>query len=338
MAHVAPWKFEYVDFITKVMDKYPVIGLVNVQGIPAKQLMKMRGNLRQQGLLVVSKKTLLKLAIENVKANKSNLEAIEEHIDGQVGIMATDMNSFQLFKELEKTKAKAPAKGGELSPEDITIEKGETSFKPGPIVGEMQKAGLPAAIEKGKIVIRKTVTPVKAGEAIPAELAQILTKMDIYPLEVGLDLLATYEDGEIFNRDVLDVDPEEYLQNLKLANMYGFNLAMEIGWASPTTIRPMLQLASMKARNLSINAAIPTSETIKTLLALASMKAMAIARAAPDALDEETKAKLQQAPAPAAAPEPAPSDDTEKKEDEEDDEEDDVSEEEAAAGLGALFG
>ena len=30
---------------------------------------------------------------------------------------------------------------------DIEVKAGETSFKPGPIVGEFQQAGIPAAIE-----------------------------------------------------------------------------------------------------------------------------------------------------------------------------------------------
>ena len=45
-----------------------------------------------------------------------------------------------------------PARGGEIAPEDILVKKGETPFKPGPIVSEFQRAGLPAAIEKGKII------------------------------------------------------------------------------------------------------------------------------------------------------------------------------------------
>ena len=53
------------------------------------------------------------------------------------------------------------AKAGETAPEDIVIEKGPTSFKPGPIVGELQQAGIPAAIEGGKVRIRETKTVVK---------------------------------------------------------------------------------------------------------------------------------------------------------------------------------
>ena len=47
----------------------------------------------------------------------------------------------------------APAKEGQLAPFDIVVPKGPTPFGPGPIIGELQKIGLPAAIEAGKIGI-----------------------------------------------------------------------------------------------------------------------------------------------------------------------------------------
>ncbi len=48
---------------------------------------------------------------------------------------------------LEKTKTKMAARPGETAPEDIVVSKGPTGFRPGPIVGELQQAGIPAAIE-----------------------------------------------------------------------------------------------------------------------------------------------------------------------------------------------
>ena len=58
------------------------------------------------------------------------------------------------------------------------IKQGDTSFKPGPIVGELQKVGIPAAIESGKVVIKSDKLLVKEGETISAEVAQMLTKLE----------------------------------------------------------------------------------------------------------------------------------------------------------------
>src|SRR5207245_9443998 len=116
-----------------------------------------------------------------------------------------DINPFRLFKELEATKTRAPARGGEIAPEDLWVRAGETTFKRGPVVGEFQKAGIPAAIERGKVMIRQDKLMVKAGQRIPRDVAQQLARLEIFPLVVGLDLRGAYEDGTLFRREVLSV-------------------------------------------------------------------------------------------------------------------------------------
>src|SRR5207249_432728 len=84
------------------------------------------------------------------RARTPALVQLRETIQGQTAVVTADINPFRLFKELEATKTRAPARGGEVAPEDLWVRAGETPFKPGPVVGELQKAGIPAAIERGK--------------------------------------------------------------------------------------------------------------------------------------------------------------------------------------------
>ena len=42
MAHVAEWKKEEVKELKEIVDQYDVIGLVDLENIPAKQLQEMR--------------------------------------------------------------------------------------------------------------------------------------------------------------------------------------------------------------------------------------------------------------------------------------------------------
>ena len=46
MAHVAEWKKEEVKELKDIIDAYDVIGLVDLENIPAKQLQEMRKSLR----------------------------------------------------------------------------------------------------------------------------------------------------------------------------------------------------------------------------------------------------------------------------------------------------
>ena len=59
---------------------------------------------------------------------------------------------------------------------DIVVEAGETSFSPGPMVGKLQAAGIPAAIKGGKVVINQKITLVKEGEVVSAKVADILKR------------------------------------------------------------------------------------------------------------------------------------------------------------------
>ncbi len=98
------------------------------------------------------------------------------------------------IKLLEARRPKAPGKGrrhragGHCSPE------GRTSFKPGPIVGDLQQAGIPAGIEGGKVVIKDNKVVVEERRrSFPPKLAEMLTRLEIFPMEIGLNLKAVIE-------------------------------------------------------------------------------------------------------------------------------------------------
>jgi large subunit ribosomal protein L10 len=330
MAHVASYKTETVKSLVKEFEGSQVIGIVNIHGIPAPQFQSMRKGLHGQVKLTVSKNNLLRIALKEAAGKMSGLDGLSEVIEGQTAVVTANINPFRLFKELEATKTKAPARGGEVAPEDLWVREGETPFKPGPIVGELQKAGVPAAIERGKVVIKKDKLLVEAGKKIPRDVAQVLTRLEIFPLTVGLDLRGAYEDGMVFRRDVLAVDDARVRADVFLAGAQGFNLAMFIGYATKQTIRPLLSTAHRRAIALCVESGFPTKESVKFLLAKAQAQALAIAARAPDAVDEDTRKRLGAAPAK-GGPAEEPKKTEEKKEEK-------AGEDRAAEGLGSLFG
>ena len=307
-AHVALWKKEEVEHLVELLESNPVVAVANVQGIPAAQMAKMRKTLREDATIKVSKNTLLTLALKEAGKRHAGLEKLADKIDGQTAVIVTRMNPFRLYKRLEQSKTKAPARGGEIAPEDIKVVKGETPFKPGPIVGELQKAGIPAKIDQGKVMISADKTLVKQGDRIPQEVAQMLTRLEIFPLIVGMDLKAAFDDGTIYGSDSLSVD---YVQSVIGAHQHAVNLA--------------------------VYAAIPAPEVIPVLLSTSYAKGLALASIIleknPDALGEEAKAALANRAAAPAASAGAPAAKAEEKKEEEK-----VSEEDAMAGLGSLFG
>lgn len=336
MAQAAEWKKDQVAELVKMLDEHSVIGIVGVEGIPGPQIQSMRKRLRDRDMgLKVAKLKLLELALD--QSDQTGIAALKEHLDGQAGLVVSKGNPFSLYKELQGTLTKSPAKGGEKAPFDIIVPKGETPFKPGPIVGEFQKVGLPAAIEKGKVVIKKDTTLVAEGDVITRDQAQMLTKLEIYPLTVGLNLHAAFEGGEVFSPKVLHIDLDEFLARLQRAYLQALGLGVASGYATGATIRLLLARAARESRGLSLGAAIPTKATIGALLAKAQCDLLAVAGLSPDLQSERITSLLSSAPV-AAAPVPADAADASGPSEKEDDDEDEASEEDAAAGLGALFG
>jgi|APFre7841882724_1041349.scaffolds.fasta_scaffold00523_16 large subunit ribosomal protein L10 len=332
MAHVAAWKKQVVKELVDAMRSHQVVAVVDLHGIPSAQLQLMRQGMRPKAAVIMSRNTLLDIAIDEAAKERPGLEKMKEFLGGQCAIVATDENPFKLFRQMESTKSAAPAKAGDIAPEDIEVKAGDTPFKPGPIVGELQKVGIPAGIEGGKIVIKKDKVLVKQGDPISAELAAVLPKLEILPMIVGMDLRAAFEDGLIYKKDVLDVPVDYYTSMIGLASRSAMALAVEVCYFAPETMGPLLAKAYRSAVAVSTESAFPTKDTIQFLLAKAEASMLVLAVRIPELGDERVQQRLSATPSS-----PAPSSDK-KEEPKEEKKEEKVSEEDAAAGLGALFG
>ncbi|MCE5295684.1 MAG: 50S ribosomal protein L10 [Euryarchaeota archaeon] len=292
MAHVASWKKDVVADLADAMTSHHVVAIVSVKGIPSAQLQKMRAGLRKDADVVMTRNTLVDIALTEAAKKVPGLETLKTAVDGQCAVITTDMNPFKLFRALEATKSASPAKAGDIAPEDITIKAGETPFKPGPIVGELQKVGIPAGIENGKVVFKKDKVLVEKGKPVPGDLAKVLPRLEIFPMTVGLDLMAAFEGGVLYGRDVLNIPADYYTNMLSTAARNALALSMSIAYVTPQTITPLLAKAYREAMALSVEAAYPTKDNIKILLAKADAQMAALARKTDGLEDERLKKRI----------------------------------------------
>lgn len=334
MAHVAAWKKDVVKELVQEMVSHHVVAVVDLHGIGGQQIQSMRAGLRSYAMLRMTKNNLMLLALDEAAKQKPALAELKECIHGQCAIIATEMNPFKLYKKLEATMTHAAAKPGEIAPHDIIVRKGPTPFGPGPIIGELQKLGLAASIDAGKIVIKKDATLVKEGQPIPANVAAMLPKLEILPMIVGLDLRAACESETIYHKDVLNIPDNYYATMFATAARNALALAVEVAYPAKETINALIAKAFRESMALSVTAAYPTKENIEILLAKADSQMLAIASASKYTSDE-IAARLSLAAAARPVAHAAESAHAEQKVEEE---ETQVTEEEAAAGLSALFG
>ncbi len=342
MAHVAQWKRDEVDSLKNLILEYPVVGVVDMENMPARQLQKMRTLLRGDVVIRMSKKSLMQLAIEKASREEKGIKALLEHINGQPAFIFSKMNPFKLNKILQKNRTTAPAKPESIAPVDITVQKGETPFPPGPLLGELQLVGIPASIEKGKIVIKSDKTVVKKGERISAKLAMALSRLGIEPIEIGINLMSVYEDGTVFLPDILSVDETTVIGDIQTAYQHALNLSINAGYIVKENASILISKAFSDAKALAIEAGIFEKDVIDQILARAYLQMLSLSSLlADDALDEDLKGRIATASTKTEkVSKKAAEEETDKGKDKEVEEvkTEEKSEEEAIQGLGSLFG
>ena len=336
---VASWKPDRVSELAAILTSDGVLGVVDIGGVPAKNMLSMRDDLRSSLSITMAKKTLMRLAWEQTGRPMEELESLLEGAVQPAIVHTNSMNAFQLYSELEKTKQGRAAKEGEVSPIDIVVEAGPTEFGPGPIVGEFNAVGIPAKIDKGKVAIQKTTTVVNKGEPISADLGIMLSKLDINPIEIGIILTGAIEDGFLFEADSLELDTDGLRSDIITATSGAFNLACNIRWFSSQTMPTLLAKASGEATSVAVEAGITNDVTIPLFITRANARALALAgQLDSSALDDELAAALGAAASVAESAPAATSDAAESAEEVSAEEESEEEEDAGFGGLGDLFG
>jgi large subunit ribosomal protein L10 len=251
-------------------------------------------------------------------------------MQGIIGLIFTSDNPFTLYKFIKKNKSSAPAKAGQIAPNNIVVPAGPTSFAPGPIIGELGALKIKAGINAGKVEIKEDSLVAKEGDEISAALAGVLSRLGIEPMEVGLNIKGLYEAGTIYNKSVLDVDEDAILNDLKTMAQDAFKLSIGLEYYTSENITHFLGVGGRDSLALGVGVAYPAAETIAKLVSKAHAQMAGLSTNLPE---EVRPAGLvaAQAAAPVASAENADANEEPKKE-----EKDEVPVD-AAAGLGGLF-
>ena len=330
---IPAWKQAEVDELTAFVEAYPSVGIVEVSGIPSRQLQSMRAELHGRATVRMSRNSLVERALA---AAGGDGELLIEHLYGQVALIGTEDNPFGLYRQLEASKTPAPIGPGEIVPNDITIPAGDTGVDPGPFVGELQQVGAAARIMEGSIRVTEDSQVASAGDVVTDELASVLNELGMEPKEVGLDLRAVVSEGVLFAPDELAIDIDAYRADVQTAASRAMGLSVGAAIPTASSAAQLVAAAEADARAVGRAAAIAAPGLIDELLALAdgSSRALAVQIDDPAVVPEGVTAPAPAAPAPVEE-EPTP-DPADAQTDEDDDDEDD--DDAGAEGLGAMFG
>jgi large subunit ribosomal protein L10 len=273
-------KASEVEQVTQLIKQHDIIGIAGLQKVRASQLQAFKKNLADKVYMRVVKNSLIKIAIENCK-DKIDPEKLAEYLTGSNVYLFTNLNPFRLALLLERGKIKTTAKAGDVAAFDVVVPAGNTGQPPGPIISQLNAAGLPTRIESGSVWVNKDTLVVRKGEVISERLASVLSKLGIKPVEAGLSLKVAYDNGLVITQQQLQIDVNIIKQNIKKASSSAFALALSVAYPTKDNTVLLLQIALQKAHALAINAAIITKETAADLVRKAHMEMLSLSSRLP---------------------------------------------------------
>ncbi|MGB9577024.1 MAG: 50S ribosomal protein L10, partial [Candidatus Norongarragalinales archaeon] len=241
-------KQEFVEKVKADLKKYKVAAIVSIKGLKSSQYNAIKKKIRGDAVIEVGRKTLLTRALNEARPELKELEGFMSEAEL---LLLTDLPAFKIFKLLKQNKSKTFAKAGQTANNDIIVPAGETNLAPGPVLTELKQAKIDAKIQGPKIVINKDCVVARKGEVISPAVASVLSKLDIKPFEVGIEVKAVWENGVIFTPDILDVDEEWYRSAIARAHNESVAVALAAQYFTPQAMPAAITKAELQAKAIA---------------------------------------------------------------------------------------
>ena len=267
------------DELQRLPSEYNVIALSKMTKVRATQLMMIRKKFRNDIKIKVIKDKIAIRAFEKVKGIVG-IENLSKQLEGQCALIFTNINPFKLNLIFAQNKVFLPAKGGDIATKEIVVPAGNTGIAPGPVLSEFKAANVPTRIDQGTIWVSKDTLVAKPRDVISVQLASLLSKLNVKPIEAGISVNFALAEGLIFQDKDLLINLDEYKDELVRSFEQALVLATEAGYITPETVKPLLVKAQQRAESLASEAGYLTSETAGFVLPRAYAQAQAVANEA----------------------------------------------------------
>lgn len=270
-------KTSVVDEILRLIESSKTVMLVNTYRVKSSTINEARRRLRGRAVLKHVKTTLLQKAAE-----KTGLQALRDFLKkhaskGSVMLMVSDEDPYELQQELRKYSIRLPLNAGDTVDREIVVPAGNTGLPAGPVISSLNEVGLPTRIETGSIWITKETVIAKPGDVVTPQLASVLSKLNIRPVEAFIKSHAAIHNGVVYTEELLSKTLEEIMREFSkgLENVLKTSLATL--FPTPESLSVMLVEAFSKAVTLSLKTQYYDENTVKIQLQTAEASASRLA-------------------------------------------------------------
>jgi len=279
---------------------YKSVLICGVDNVGSLQLQNIRADLREDGVILMGKNTMMRKCLREMLEDRPELEALIDCIQGNVGLLFTNGDVAGLRDKIKKHNVPAAAKAGAISQCDVVIPSGPTGMDPNQ-TSFLQALNIATKIVKGQIEILNPVHLLHVGDKVNSSHAALLQKLGQKPFIYGLVLQRIFEDGNAYDPSILDITTSDILAVVGscLSNIAAVSLEVDFPSlpAVPHAFRNGLK--NVMAVSIATDYTYKQIEELKNLLNDPEALAKAAAAAAPT-----SAAAAAEAPAAAAAPEP----------------------------------
>ena len=260
--------------ISSLSKQYRYLCLAKLEKVRSVQLMMLRKILREQAKFIVIKNRVTLKALESTKITGVN--KISSKFSGQILLIFTDQNPFNLSIFLAKNKISLPAKAGDVATEEILVPAGNTGLAPGPVLSEFKEANVTTKIDGGSIWIAKDTVVAKRGDKISPKLAGLLNRLNIKPIKAGLSISHALIDDIVVSDNELALDVDKFRGDVISAYASARKLSVNLNYYTRETIEESLAQAYLEAQNLAINSDYISEDDVKQLLSKYQLKSITI--------------------------------------------------------------
>ncbi len=186
--------------------------LLSIKRVQSTQLKNVKAEIGTKVKFLIAKNKIMKKALQDLDANK--FANVIERLHGNVIVAFFDgVDPKSILNASMNNMRKALAVPGDISPNDVVIPAGPTGLGPEKI-NIFQAAKIITKINKGKIDLANDHKLLSGGDVVSVSNAKLLTMLNILPFRFGLDIVKIFENGEVYDKELLNITEESVSKTL----------------------------------------------------------------------------------------------------------------------------